>query len=345
MAVVIFHYKSKYLETLPVDSDLREPIYFVTKFGYLGVHLFFLISGYVIFSSAQNCSSLQFMISRGTRIFPTLWTCVTITILMVFMIHGFGDISLYKYFANFTLLYTYLGVEAIDIVYWTLVIEVKFYACIFVLMLLGWLKYYRIWIPIWLAATICYIFLGQPFFLGWIISPEYSPYFISGIIFSLAQREGYRPLYIAVLGIAMLMALRYAFVEADRFSETISTTFPYLVVAVVFTFFAIFYLLSREKITLGYNRIYLVLGAMTYPLYLLHNANGKIIFDRYVDVVHPLLLLVLITLAIMILCYLINIFVEKKLANRLKHFLYDVFSIHPQRSRQYPDSGHTTKSH
>ncbi len=37
MAVLIYHYKSKYIETLQADAELASAIYSITKFGYLGV--------------------------------------------------------------------------------------------------------------------------------------------------------------------------------------------------------------------------------------------------------------------------------------------------------------------
>lgn len=322
MAVLIFHYKSKYLETLPENSALGETIYAVTKFGYLGVDLFFLISGYVIFASSLYRSPWEFLVSRGTRIYPTLWTCVTLTALAILVFRGPTAISWPEYLANMTLFQSYLGIDSIDAVYWTLEVEIKFYGCIFVLSLFGWLKHYRIWLPIWLAATLCFVFFGQPFFMGWFMSPEYSPYFIAGIVFYLTQREGYNPLYLGILVLAMILAMRYAFGIADSFTHDIDLGDRYIVVALVGSFFGLFYLLSTGRVRLGYRRIYLVLGAMTYPLYLLHNVAGKLLFDHFRTEVPAFPLLLLITLIVMGTSYLINTWVEQRFANGLKFYLF-----------------------
>ena len=127
MAVLIFHYKSKYIETLPVDSELAAVIYSVTKFGYLGVDLFLLVSGFVIFASAMNRTPSQFLISRGTRIYPTFWVCASFTCLLILVYpDSFSSVSPLQYLANLTLFHEYLGVKGIDGVYWTLVVELKF---------------------------------------------------------------------------------------------------------------------------------------------------------------------------------------------------------------------------
>ncbi len=57
----MYHYITN--ETLfPILSE-------ITKFGYLGVALFFMISGYVITLSAANRSALEFAISRFVRLY------------------------------------------------------------------------------------------------------------------------------------------------------------------------------------------------------------------------------------------------------------------------------------
>lgn len=317
-AVLVFHYDSKYVETFQADTQLASAIYSVGKFGYLGVDLFFLISGFVIFASALNRKPTQFLVSRATRIYPTFWVCLAITCLLNLIIPGSSPVSLSQFIANSTLMHSYLGIESVDGVYWTLLVEIKFYACIFALMLLGWLKLYRIWLSIWLVSTVIFTFSKQPFFLGWFISPEYSPYFISGIIFYLAGREGYDKLYVTVLGVAFAMALRHAFIVADSFSASITYFDRYIVMAIVTSFYVVFYLNSRGKIELESRNFYVALGGITYPLYLLHNAGGKLTFEFFVDFMSPVPLFVLITLAMMGLSFLIHIWVEKKLANRLK---------------------------
>jgi len=321
MAVLIFHYKSKYIETLQADTELASVIYSVTKFGYLGVDLFFLISGFVIFASALKRTPTQFLISRTTRIYPTFWACLIITCLLILIYPDPPPISLSRFLSNLTLLHSYLDIASVDGVYWTLLVELKFYSCIFVLMLLGWLKFYRVWLLIWLVLTVMFVLFHQPFFLGWFISPEYSPYFISGIIFYLAQREGYSKLYVSVLGIAFVMALRHAYIAVDSFSHDISPIDRYIVMAIVTSFYGVFYLISRKSISLKYRSIYVILGGMTYPLYLLHNTGGKLTFDFFVSFISPLPLLVLITLIVMGLSYVINVWLEKRLANQLKVYL------------------------
>lgn len=53
------------------------------KYGYLGVELFFMISGFVILMTASNNSLKRFFISRAVRLYPAFWVCCTITFLLI----------------------------------------------------------------------------------------------------------------------------------------------------------------------------------------------------------------------------------------------------------------------
>jgi peptidoglycan/LPS O-acetylase OafA/YrhL len=60
----------------------------VAKYGYLGVDLFFMISGSVILVSTANASFKGFFVSRIVRLYPAFWACYRITFLTIFVIGG-----------------------------------------------------------------------------------------------------------------------------------------------------------------------------------------------------------------------------------------------------------------
>lgn len=62
MSVVLYHYTARH------GSTSFETLSVFTKFGYLGVPLFFMISGYVISLSAANRTASEFLISRFIRL-------------------------------------------------------------------------------------------------------------------------------------------------------------------------------------------------------------------------------------------------------------------------------------
>src|ERR1700683_4879328 len=51
----------------------------VTQFGFLGVDVFFMISGYVILMTAEFRTPVEFAKSRIARLYPTFWISVAVT--------------------------------------------------------------------------------------------------------------------------------------------------------------------------------------------------------------------------------------------------------------------------
>lgn len=250
MSVLVYHYKSKYIEAISDNQMFADKIYSFTKFGYLGVDLFFLISGFVILASAINRTCSQFAASRITRLYPTFWICMTITTLALISIKNY-DITLLQYVANMTMFQEYVGIKNIDGVYWTLTTEIKFYICIFALIFLNLLNSYKVWLTIWLVITIFYLLFHQPFFMGWFISPYYSSYFIAGATFYLARRNGYELFHVVVLVSSLIVSSVYICKLIDSFSKNITINDKIIAICIVFVFYVIFLLISLKKIKLN----------------------------------------------------------------------------------------------
>ena len=105
--------------------------------GALGVAVFFLISGFVIPFSLRSLGSGPFLVARAFRIFPTLWAALLIEWLVVAaQSHFYGRAMAYPpvvYVHNALLLDTAIGDGYVDLVNWTLAIEVKFYVLVAIL--------------------------------------------------------------------------------------------------------------------------------------------------------------------------------------------------------------------
>src|ERR1019366_5159909 len=78
LAVVLYHYTfSGYAGHL--TSIAFPALSHVTRYGYLGVDMFFTISGFVVLLSAWGRRPHEFVISRIVRLYPAYWVAVTIT--------------------------------------------------------------------------------------------------------------------------------------------------------------------------------------------------------------------------------------------------------------------------
>ena len=314
MSVVLYHYIS------PDDLTHFPVLSQITDFGYLGVPLFFIISGYVIALSANNRSAWQFISSRFVRLYPALWAGIFFTVIVVTLLSDI-KISILQILANATLLNDYMGFANIDGVYWTLKAELKFYACMSILLLVGVFRHYKVWVSIWMLMVVCFALFNEPFFMGWFISPEYSSFFIAGICYYLIQSKQNQTYAKGVLFSSLIMSLYNAYGQIPHFVSDPSQSHKILTLLIILLFYVIFFRLSEGKLTLKANSLYTQLGALTYPLYLIHSLAGKLIIAKLSPYM-PMELIVILVITLMIfVAYLIHKYVECKVASPLKRLL------------------------
>src|SRR3954465_3556967 len=59
-----------------------------TWFGWVGVEIFFVISGFVIANSASRSSPTHFLLGRARTLYPAVWVCATATLLVLLLFGG-----------------------------------------------------------------------------------------------------------------------------------------------------------------------------------------------------------------------------------------------------------------
>jgi peptidoglycan/LPS O-acetylase OafA/YrhL len=107
--------------------------------GHVGVVVFFLISGFVIpFSILPDRAAPvgSFVIKRILRIYPAYWLSVPLAAFVVFWIWG-TPFSSRELWINLTLMQDLVGVRPAEGVYWTLLVELAFYALCVLLLVSG----------------------------------------------------------------------------------------------------------------------------------------------------------------------------------------------------------------
>lgn len=317
--VVMYHYTARF------GSDSFEYLSIATKFGYLGVPLFFIISGYVITLSAHNRPASEFAVSRFVRLYPAYWAGIAFTSLVTYL-YGQDKYTWEQILANLTMLNDYLGYDNIDSVYWTLQAELKFYACIFLLIFFNVFNKVRIWLSIWLALSALHLITNQPFFMGWFITPTYSSLFIAGVTFYLIQKEGLNRFNLVSLFSSLILSSIHAFNQTANFMEHPAFVDKVIAVTLIWFFYIIFYLIVSAKLEVPKHRFYYTLGALTYPLYLIHNASGKIIIDHAEEYMPHSLAVTLTVIVMIFFSYLIFSGIEKKVATPMKHTLLNYLS-------------------
>ncbi|MFD7028159.1 acyltransferase family protein [Streptomyces sp. NPDC059917] len=330
LMVVAFHWTgvNRYPEIWGgAPQKLMPDLHRFTAYGFLGVELFFMISGFVICMSCWGRTPRQYFTSRVVRLFPAYWVAIILSALVVNYAAtarpSRSHLSKSDIFTNFTMLQQPLGVSEVDPVYWTLWVELRFYLVFAVVVALG-LTYRRVlsFCGIWMVLAVV---AGQSdmALLKMFAMPEYAPYFIAGVAMFLIYRFGVNWLLLGVVGFSWLVAQHmllgtkgsYEYGVMHKLSWNVMAGFSLLAFGIVLA------------IALGaFDRIQwkwlTVAGALTYPVYLLHQEIGfaLITWGRNNGVgVYPMLALALA--AILLLAWIVHRYAERPLSALLKRML------------------------
>jgi peptidoglycan/LPS O-acetylase OafA/YrhL len=274
LSVVLYHYTTR------VNLSLEYGIFtkFHFEYGYLGVELFFIISGFVIFLTIDKSKSpKEFIIKRFSRLYPTYWICLTLTFLIT-SLAGVANFQRRPFEAviGFTMLQGFLeklGIRSIDGVYWSLLPELIFYFLMLILMIFRKIDKVVMFGTLWLIAMLICSFMeghvinGIKFFLNL----NFGMLFFVGILFYKMKhdekaRRSYK-YYILILITYILYAI-----SRRTFVDIVAVGFIYL----------IFILFVFSKLSWIINNQLVLLGEISYSLYLLHQFIGYIIMHYLV---------------------------------------------------------------
>lgn len=119
--VIIGHY-------LPFNLVRGEVALQISTFAQGGVILFFTLSGFLIERNlARNDNLTRYALHRFFRIVPAYWAALSVIFVLEWFLTGERPYSAREVFINTALLSDILGAALISGVFWTLLIEIKFY--------------------------------------------------------------------------------------------------------------------------------------------------------------------------------------------------------------------------
>lgn len=333
ISVVLFHYSFRGYAADALSALPYPDLSVVARYGYLGVHLFFLISGFVILMSAADGNLKNFIISRTVRLYPAFWVCCTITFVLIATIGSPRlTASLSQYLLNMTLMSNALGVPPIDGVYWSLFVEIKFYMLVAVILAFGLIRQAEWILVAWLVATVALTALPIGILRSLLLS-DYSPYFIGGAMSYLVWSKGASLLRSGTLLTAWIVALYQSLRELTEFDAHYHTQLNiYVVIAIITGFFLVMHLVAHRRSGLLGRQQWQTIGALTYPLYLLHQNIGYMLFNVGYPQLNPHLLFWGTVGLMLFMAYSVNVLIERRLAFRLKAFLRTVLNAHPKTS-------------
>jgi peptidoglycan/LPS O-acetylase OafA/YrhL len=288
----------------------------VSRYGWLGVELFFLISGFVICMSSWGRTVGEFAISRIVRLYPAYWVAVLLTAAMLTLFPLYQEpLSTVDTLANLTMVQELLNVADLDLSYWTLLVELNFYV-LFAIVVARGLTYKRVVVfcLAWtLASLVAMGFGGQ---LALIMVSRYAPYFIAGVAFYLIKRFSGSMLLWGIVGFSWVIAL----VRLKSEIAGYPVSFRYAAVIVTF-FFLLMGAVATGRLDWVKWPWVATMGLLTYPLYLLHQVIGLTVIKAMHGYIESWVLLVTVVLALMLVAWLMHLLVERPGSRLLKRGL------------------------
>ena len=326
-----------------------------TWFGWVGVEIFFVISGFVIANSASKSSPIEFLLGRALRLYPAVWVCSTATLIVLLLFaRGAASEFVVPYVRAMLLIPKGLNGQWLDCIYWTLAAEMAFYGLVFCAKLtktitlrhLAWGL--TIYSAVFNAVALLVLSQTTPSDIPYLVILMFRVpcaafllchgcFFALGIwLFISANRELTAGEKTAV-AVTCLSGAAEIYFFASFFLTSIpaisgeSPLVPIIVWAAAVFLIAVAANRSRRSAdttspeTAGYLRAdYLrILGLITYPLYLTHNVIGAAIIHVLVDAGLDATLAVWVALSMLVLaCWLIC----AKIEPAIRHALTQVIS-------------------
>jgi peptidoglycan/LPS O-acetylase OafA/YrhL len=326
LAVVFFHYAFRGYASDGLSVMPYPWLTPVAKYGYLGANLFFIISGFVILMTAERGSLRCFMVSRMVRLYPAFWTCCTITFVLILLLGAPRfHATWHQYLVNMTMLSGFAGVDHIDGSYWSLFVEMRFYALVGVVLAARRVRHIQSILVGWLLLSILSE-LWPNKYVRYFLIVDYAAYFIAGATCFLVWSTGLTVTRAGVLLLCWCLALFQSAKMVDELIGRYNMEMSNYVAGALITLCFVAVLLVSLKATGVFGRSRWILpGALTYPLYLIHENVGFIIFNALYPAVNAHVLL-WGTLGLMLAtAYAVHVLVERRFSLPLQTALNGLF--------------------
>lgn len=304
------------------------------RYGFLGVELFFMISGFVIYFSLKK-GLKEYLLGRFVRLFPLFWFCCTVVYFLSYVFPNGDPLPFAVYLKNLLMINSGQISDLVDSVYWTLTIEIVFYIGIALFVSFFSLKRIEYFFLLWLIVSFfIFHFHFESALFSKMLLVRYSPYFafggVLGLLYESWKNDALFVIIRRVLLLVFSASLAFYFSYLFNIRPTSTTNnfgildtnstiivLSFFILVPLAVFFSSFTLKWKKFVVVSH-----ILGGITYPLYLIHQKLGLMIVGLFDDA-KRVLILIIIMLNMIVLSYFLYIVDEvfrKKLYKKLLHY-------------------------
>lgn len=293
LLVVLFHYFTRW--TAPIMPVSFYPYgdmfsgFPVFRYGYLGVTLFFMLSGFVIFLTLDRSKNIgEFAVRRWSRLFPAMAFCslVTFTMAQILPEYPFSQRAI-DMLPGMTFIPSawwskILGQDIQDIAgaYWSLYIEVQFYVLVSLLYFTLPRRFvipaltFGFYITIFITRVVRHFWPEHQFWIDFVLSSRiliYLPWFSMGMAAYCLYRGEHRLVHYG------LFLMNFVGARSNQ-SDPVALYLP-------LALFVIPFIVPQVKKILS-HRVMGFLGLVSYPLYLIHENLGVSVLKISMNYIH-----------------------------------------------------------
>lgn len=311
--VVIYHMESI---SVHFDNPIQNFYKQIYAYGYAGVSIFFVLSGFVISLANDNWKGWKrYLIGRVTRIYPPHWI-VTFTFALVFLVRYVDLVN--SGLNSWSAIVPYLTLTqawipqsgyffAINAASWSLSVEIFFYVCFIFLRRLEDKYVYALSIVSYLILLVSisthHRFWNMGIYWDFFINPiARLPEFLAGMaVYRLYRSKKLpklpMPKFNFILILAAMMAALAATGAVSRTGAGFKEVFTCSIIPLPFVALLLTALLDRESNSYMNNKTLVLLGEASFALYLIHRSviyfidnsfKNTILMNGYVSILFML---------------------------------------------------------
>ncbi len=317
--VISFHFLYSAIARGRTPNVSFSPISEWAKYGYLGVELFFMISGFVMAQSVRDLTFRQFISKRFLRLYPTYW----LALLIIFAISSFGfwkkpGPGAQELYFNLTMFPTALGSSWLDAAHWFMARQLQFYLAISLILLLRLGKYLNTIFVSWAVIACAWYFLGLPTFHIWYLNGFFA-LITGGAIINIIREFGFTPFRILGLIASYLWAIDSRMAKTRWLNENRGPGHSALIIVLVIS--AVFILMSltwNAHVSNFPIRGAAFAGTLSYPIYLVHDHIGGLAIAQFGTDTNKYYLYIIVVLFAILLGYSL-LKIERKIMSLFSH--------------------------